>query len=147
MSTILSRPQCVNVRGQSYLSLTTSISWLLMPWLLPLPGHQQPWYWQSDYVKYVGPGLIRGRISTIYGMSVWRNDIKYKYMFMFPLENLACKELTKTEWDSEPWATYHPPQAAAIQTRPSLGDPARLYHATWGRSSQSHSLPWHRQQQ
>ena len=22
-----------------------SISWLLMPWLLTSPGHQQPWYW------------------------------------------------------------------------------------------------------
>ena len=46
-----------------------------------------------DYVKYVSPGLIRGRISIIYGMSVWRNDIKYKYMFMFPLRNLARKKL------------------------------------------------------
>ena len=26
-------------------------------------------------------------------MSVWRNDIKCKYMLMFPLKNLACKEL------------------------------------------------------
>ena len=29
--------------------------------------------------------------SWSYGMSVWRNDIKYKYMFM--LQNLTCKEL------------------------------------------------------
>ena len=29
----------------SYLGLTRSISWLLMPWLLTSPGHQQPWYW------------------------------------------------------------------------------------------------------
>ena len=35
----------LNVRGQSYLGLTRSISWLLMPWLLTSPGHQQPWYW------------------------------------------------------------------------------------------------------
>ena len=27
------------------LGLTRSISWLLMPWLLTSPGHQQPWYW------------------------------------------------------------------------------------------------------
>ena len=25
-----------------------SIPWLLMPWLLASPGHQQPWYWLSD---------------------------------------------------------------------------------------------------
>ena len=34
-----------NMWGRSYLSLTRSISWLLMPWLLASPGHQQPWYW------------------------------------------------------------------------------------------------------
>ena len=45
------RDQCLNkwltlnVRGPSYLGLTRSISWLLMPWLLKLSGHQQPWYW------------------------------------------------------------------------------------------------------
>ena len=32
-------------RELSYLGLTRSISWLLMPWLLTSPGHQQPWYW------------------------------------------------------------------------------------------------------
>ena len=35
----------LKVRGPSYLGLTRSISWLLMPWLLMSPGHQQPWYW------------------------------------------------------------------------------------------------------
>ena len=35
----------LNVRGLSYRGLTRSISWLLMPWLLTSPGHQQPWYW------------------------------------------------------------------------------------------------------
>ena len=35
----------LNVRGPSYPGLTRSISWLLMPWLLTSPGHQQPWYW------------------------------------------------------------------------------------------------------
>ena len=35
----------LNVRGQSHLGLTRSISWLLMPWLLTSPGHQQPWHW------------------------------------------------------------------------------------------------------
>ena len=35
----------LDVRGPSYLGLTRSVSWLLMPWLLALPGHQQPWYW------------------------------------------------------------------------------------------------------
>ena len=35
----------LSVRGQSFLGLTRSISWLLMPWRRKEPGHQQPWYW------------------------------------------------------------------------------------------------------
>ena len=35
----------LKVWGPSYLCLTRSISWLLMPWFLMSPGHQQPWYW------------------------------------------------------------------------------------------------------
>ena len=41
----LQRFLTLNVREPSYLGLTRSISWLLMPWLLTSPGHQQPWYW------------------------------------------------------------------------------------------------------
>ena len=35
----------LNMRGPSYLGLTRSISWLLMPWRCKEPGHQQQWYW------------------------------------------------------------------------------------------------------
>ena len=35
----------LNICYKPYLGLTWSISWLLMPWLLTSPGHQQPWYW------------------------------------------------------------------------------------------------------
>ena len=35
----------LNMRKPSYLSLTRSILWLLMPWLLTSPWHHQPWYW------------------------------------------------------------------------------------------------------
>ena len=41
----------LNVRGPSYLGVTRSISWLLMPWLLTSPGHQQPWYWLCRICK------------------------------------------------------------------------------------------------
>ena len=55
------------MQGPSYLSLTRSLSWLLMPWLLTSPGHQQPWYWlcrigrflsylRKDF-NYLCPGL------------------------------------------------------------------------------------------
>ena len=52
----------LNVRGPSYLGLTRSISWLLMPWLLTSPGHQQPWYWLCRICK---------------SLSYLRKDFKY----------------------------------------------------------------------
>ena len=89
------------MRGQSYLGtgITRSISWLLMPWLLMSPGHQQPWYWLR-YVEKVGSCLIWGRISTTCIISMWRNDTKCKYMFMFPLKNLARKGLNACKYIS-----------------------------------------------
>ena len=60
---------CVNntkltlkVWGPSYLGLTRSISWLLMPWLLTSPGHQQPWYWLCSMCR---------------SWSYLRKDVKY----------------------------------------------------------------------
>ena len=41
----------LNVRGPSYLGLTMSLSWLLMPWLLTSPGHQHPCYWLCRICK------------------------------------------------------------------------------------------------
>ena len=46
-----------------------------------------------DYVEYVGPGLTWARTLSTCVISMWSNDIKCKYMFMFPLKNLARKEL------------------------------------------------------
>ena len=56
-----------------------------MPWLAP--------YVLINYVGYVGPGLTRGRILSTCVLSTWSNDIKCKYMFMFPLKNLALQGL------------------------------------------------------
>ena len=53
MAAILSRPQCVNVRGPSYPGLTRSISCLLMPWILTSQGHQHPWYWLFKIHSYL----------------------------------------------------------------------------------------------
>ena len=83
----------LSVRGLSYLGLTRSISWLLMPWLLTSPGHQQPWYWFCR----IGRSLSYSRRNFNYPcvLLVWRNDIKCNYMFMFSLKNLARKGLTR----------------------------------------------------
>ena len=48
------------------------------------------------YVEYVGPGLTWGRILRTCVISIWSNDIKCIYMFVFPLKNLAHKELMDT---------------------------------------------------
>ena len=76
----------LNVRGPSYLGLTRSISWLLMPWLLTSTGHQQPWYWlhricQSSF-------YLRKNFKYLCHTNV-ENDIKYGYMFMVTLKNLG----------------------------------------------------------
>ena len=42
-----------NVWRPSYLGLTWSISWLLMPWLLASPGHQQPWLWLRRISRFL----------------------------------------------------------------------------------------------
>ena len=47
-----------------------------------------------DYIEYVGPSLTLGRILRTCVISMWRNDIKCKYVFLFPLKNLAPKGLT-----------------------------------------------------
>ena len=51
-----------------------------------------------DYIEYVGPYLIWGWSLSICVISMWRNDIKCKYMFMFILKNLAHKGLVISKW-------------------------------------------------
>ena len=45
------------------------------------------------FIEYVGPSFTWGRILSTGVKSMWMNDIKCKYMFMFPLKNLPCKGL------------------------------------------------------
>ena len=45
----------LNVQRLSYPGLTRSISWLLMPWLLVLSGHQHPWYWLCKIARFLPP--------------------------------------------------------------------------------------------
>ena len=59
-----------------------------MPWLLASPGISSH---DIDYIEYVGPHLTCGGIVRTCVVSMWKNDIKCKYMFMFTLKNLACK--------------------------------------------------------
>ena len=76
----------LNVRGPS---LTRSISWMLMPWLLTSPGHQQPWYWLCRIGRFLS--YLRKDFNYLCRINVekWHNI----YMLIFPLKNLARKEL------------------------------------------------------
>ena len=84
----------LNKRGPSYIGFIRTISWLLMPWLLTSSGHQQQWYWlyricwSFSYVRKDFKYLCQIDLEE------WHEDIKWKYMFMFLLKNLACKGLS-----------------------------------------------------
>ena len=62
-----------------------------MPWLLTSPGHQQPWYWLCSIGRFLS--YLKRDFNCV--VSMWRNDTKCKYMFMFLLKNLARKGLKK----------------------------------------------------
>ena len=101
----------------SYLSLTRSISWLLMPWLLMSPGHQQPWYWL--YRTWRSFSYLRKDLSTCV-KSMWSNDIKCKYMFMFPLKNLACRGLKSSQVFLKCLSALHYPTSFLIACKLNL---------------------------
>ena len=63
----------LKVRGPSYLGLTMSISWLLMPWLLTSPGYQQPWYWLCRIGRFLS--YLRKDFKYLRGINVekWHN--------------------------------------------------------------------------
>ena len=48
-----------------------------------------------DYIEYVGPSLTWASVLSTCVKSMWGNDIKCKYMFMFPQKKLARKGLKK----------------------------------------------------
>ena len=74
----------------NYLSLNWSISWLLMPWLLASPGHQQPWYWLSLIGKLL-PWSSKD-LSYLCHINVDEGHKIWIYV-MFPLNNLAHKRV------------------------------------------------------
>ena len=59
--------------GKSYPGLTSSLSWMLLPWFLASPGHQQPWYWL----------LIPGRSFPYTGKN-------FKYLRHINVEEYIC---------------------------------------------------------
>ena len=95
----------LNMRGPSYLGLTKSISWLLMPWLLTSPGHQQPWYWLYRICRSLS--YLRKCFKYLCQVNVeeWH---KAQINVYVPSEKFCLKGLT------------HRGQVMHQQTRPSL---------------------------
>ena len=87
----------LNVWGPSHLGLTRSMSWLLM---LGSLRRQDISNHDIDCVKYASPVLIRGRISTIYGFSVWRKDININTWLcsLWWSASSYCRHKFKSTW-------------------------------------------------
>ena len=72
-----------------------SVPWLLMPWLLACPGHQQPWQWKCRINESL---FWQGLTSTSNAISIWAM-INYANIFLCFIENLVCKsELVEVMW-------------------------------------------------
>ena len=92
------------MQGPSYLGLIRSISWLLMPWLLTTPGHQQPWYWLCRIGRFLFYFREDFKYLRRINVEKWH---KCKHMFMFPLKNSARKGLRSSNniWYHASWST------------------------------------------
>ena len=75
----------LNLQIPDYFRQNFSIAWLLIPWPLALPGHQEQWYWLWDIGRSFY--LTRPSILNICTPSVWRNDTTCKYRFSFLQNN------------------------------------------------------------
>ena len=94
--------------GPNQFGSTYQISWLLMPWLLLASSkHQHPWYWLCRMGKFLW-SFMKG-CSIPRAMSMWKNNIKYKYTFVFPLNKNACKGLI-------PYADRYPITTSQYET-------------------------------
>ena len=63
-----------------YSSSTRSMLWLLMPWLLAYPGHQQPWYWLHRVNRLLSS--TKRYFNYLQHLSV-ENCRKCRYVFFF----------------------------------------------------------------
>ena len=85
----------LNVRGERVISVY--LGQYHGCWYPGSLGRQDISSHDIDYMKYLGPSLAWGRILSTCFISMWRNDTKCKYMFMFLLKNLARKGLIKID--------------------------------------------------
>ena len=79
--------QTVDLSGaeNGIFKVTSSIHWLLISWLLPSPGHQQPFYWLDRKNKSF---FLRRGILAACDISILRNDKKMLKYFWFFLQQI-----------------------------------------------------------
>ena len=76
-----------------YSGTPMSILWLLMPWLLRSPGHQQSWYWPCAHWDYscLPVNLFKQPPPSRF----WEMIENVNKSFMFPIINSAWQVLRK----------------------------------------------------
>ena len=74
----------------AYSGITRSMSWLLMPWLLVLSGHQQPWYWINTMQACLA--TLRNDLKNL-NIVICEKWLKNGNIFLFPKLTSAWKEL------------------------------------------------------
>ena len=88
-----------------FLSQCMRIGYCVLAWYLLLTissdslrslRHQDISSHDIDYMEYVGPFLTWGSVLSTSVKSMWRDDLKYKYMFMFPQKSFTRKGLIVT---------------------------------------------------
>ena len=75
------------VLKSNYPRIMKSIPFLLMPWLLASPGHQQPWYY-TRWEK--APLSSTGKYITTCATKVLRNERKWKHIFLCFLKQFSA---------------------------------------------------------
>ena len=78
----------VHVCNNTFHAETSSISWLMMPWLLLSPGHQQPWYWPWKVEELLSASKINGRnLCSTHVRVVYKNAITWEKFNINKLSN------------------------------------------------------------
>ena len=74
--------------------------WLLIPWLLASPGHQQPWYWLCAVWKALSSFGVNFRNMQRFDVEEWCGIQRCFYVF---LENFSLTRLNTLRIEQAGW--------------------------------------------
>ena len=122
-----------------YSRITKLIPWLLMPWRLVSPGHQQPWHWlcrinRSLFSKRKG-------FNCLHNLN-FRNGRKCWYIFMFPKIHSAQRGFSTSHFKVVQWVvSLHIPYSLLWTSLDQwchdsdllgAGNFSKIHHINWG---------------